>query len=165
MLICRICDYCYSSLDFFATVPAQLAGGLWLLCAFMLLLLELTTPGLFLFISFAAGCIFGALTAFAGYSIMIQCVSSLIGLSISFFFLRRWSKKTTTMTLKTNIDALIGQKALVTKAIHIERGGYVKVRGEEWPAFIENSTTELHTHSYVIIVAVRGNKLVVIPIA
>ena len=147
-------------LESVTTLSAQAMGSLWLLSAFVLLLFELSAPGLFLFISFAAGSICAALAAFIGYTLTTQCFAALAGLIISFIFLHRY-KKRGPAKLKTNTESLVGQIAIVTEPATSEQAGRVKIRGEEWPALASTQGVIFAKGSHVTIVAVSGNKLLI----
>jgi membrane protein implicated in regulation of membrane protease activity len=64
------------------------------------------------------------------------------------------------VTLRSNIDALVGKKALVTADIFPHLFGYVKVGGELWPAKAVHSGV-IHRDCWVIIVGVQGAHLAV----
>ena len=48
-------------------------GYTWLVAALLLLLSEISTPGLFYFLSFSAGACGAAMAAFLGANIYLQC--------------------------------------------------------------------------------------------
>lgn len=144
----------------FFTSNASLAGYLWLTAALLLILSELSAPGLFFFISFSAGCVVGAGAAFLQLSIFTQLCSTIISSVIAFIIMRSVFTKKHGLKLKTNIDALHHAEAIVTKTIESNKTGLVKVRGELWPATtLEHAT--LHPGTRVKIIKVNGNKLIV----
>lgn len=132
----------------------------WLVAALLLLILEAGTPGLFFFISFAIGALSGALFAFLNFSFFIQAISWSISSLVSLVFLRCIVKRKSLIVVKTNIDALIDQEAIVVSIIEPHKVGYVKVKAEQWPA-IAHQGVILHPGTVVTVVAVQGNKLVV----
>ena len=136
----------------------------WLVAGFTLLLLELSSPGLFLFLSFAAGCFCAALTAWLSYDLTLQWIMFFIGLIASFVLLKTLAKKNPrSHSIKTNTDGLIGLVALVTEPITEYQAGRIKVRGEEWPALSDKPHTTIEKNQHVTITAIRGNKVLVQP--
>ena len=61
---------------------------------------------------------------------------------------------------KTNVEALIGNIATVTKDILPDDRGEVKVKGQYWLA-ISTDNDEVKENSKVSILAIEGNKLIV----
>jgi len=61
---------------------------------------------------------------------------------------------------KTNIDALIGQEAIIIQTIEPRSVGRVKIKGEEWPAIADHHTI-LQKGTTVHIIRITGNKLFV----
>jgi membrane protein implicated in regulation of membrane protease activity len=132
---------------------------MWLLAAVLLLLVELLTPGLFFFISFAFGSLFGALAAVLGYSFWWQSGIAL-GISlIQFFAMRRRLKQfTDSVHAPTNVHALQGKKGVVLAEISPLQSGSVKVGGEQWAA----SSSMLCAEGAVVkVLRIEGNRLVV----
>jgi membrane protein implicated in regulation of membrane protease activity len=134
----------------------------WLVVGLLFFISEIGAPGLFFFISGGIGSFVTALFAYFGFSFYTQaCVWTCVSV-ISFFCLRffvTWSKSN---HHKTNVQALIGQKARVTQRIDINGVGYVKVRGEEWVA-ITHHENGLEVDTMVVVVGFSGNKLIVRP--
>ena len=138
---------------------------IWLTIAFLLLLLELSSPGLFLFLSFSSASFCAALAAYYEYSIAHQWIVFFIGLAISFFLLKTFAKKQKpSHSLKTNTDSLIGQVALVTQTIAPHTPGRAKTKNEEWPALERTNLLIIEKNTLVRITSITGNKLLVEPI-
>ena len=140
-------------------------GYMWLIVMLLLLLAEIMTPGLFFFVSFAAGALVASILAFMGYTIVLQCIGGLFFTVLSFVILRSVLKGRNLSDVhygesETNIDALVGMHGIVLKEVSALSGGSVKVRGEVWAAGCsENKSIE--SGSKVIIVKVNGNRLIV----
>lgn len=131
----------------------------WLLAGLALLLVELATPGLFFFISFAFGCLFGALGALLGYSLMVQCSVGLLVSIIQFSSMKRALRRfTDTAHAPTNVHALAGKEAIVIEAITSQKNGQVKIGGEQWAA---TATANISVEETVKVVKVEGNKVLV----
>ncbi len=69
-------------------------------------------------------------------------------------------QKLNVLTQKTNIDKLIDAQGVVTKAIDPHQAGIVRLNDEEWRAI---STHSLKAGQKVIVTAIEGVSLVVIP--
>ena len=112
------------------------------------------------FISFAAGCCAGSLAAYVSLSITYQCLIALAITLVTFSSLSKLFANKKQPKHVSNVDALIGQLAIVTHSIEPHATGRVKVNGEEWVA-----TTSTHTHlennTLVVILGIEGNKLIV----
>lgn len=134
-------------------------GYLWLIAGVGLLLCEIGTPGLFLFSSLAVAAIATAPFAFWEISLQAQCLVFLGFSVINFFVMRRYIHKLQHTRHKSNIDALVGQRGVVTTLISPHRPGRIKVGGEEWVAVTVEEAYQKGTE--VMVIAVRGNKLVV----
>jgi membrane protein implicated in regulation of membrane protease activity len=147
------------SFDFWSLFSIY-GGYLWLSAALVLLLLELGSPGLFFFLSFAVGCALAALGAFIGVSFIFQCLACIIASVVTLLTLRYYFAGHQQHKSKTNTDALVGHIALVTEPIGVHEPGRVKVRGEEWVAICVTSSG-LQRNTLVKVVRIEGNKLVV----
>ncbi len=135
-------------------------GYTWLIAALLLFLSEIGTPGLFYFLSFAAGALGAAMVAFFGLNIYVQCSVAVITSIIAFFIMRAYVKPHMKPKHKTNIDALMHQEALVIEPIGPHKNGRIKIKGEEWPA-ITNTNHAFANGTLVTIVGLEGNKLIV----
>lgn len=112
----------------------------WLIAAIVLVIVEILTVG-FGSICFAFGALGAALTSYLGASMTWQLIVFALISLLTFLFVRPFvikflERKNT--DVKTNADALVGRKALVTEEINPEtHGGYIKVDGDEWKAVSE----------------------------
>jgi membrane protein implicated in regulation of membrane protease activity len=132
---------------------------IWLLAGVGLLLIELLTPGLFFFISFAFGSLFGALAAVLGYSVTVQSLIALGVSLIQFLGMRRRLKQfTDSVHAPTNMHALHGKKGVVLSEITPLNAGSVKVGGEQWAA---SSLVVCPVGACVKVLRVEGNRLIV----
>lgn len=135
-------------------------GYSWLIAALFLIILEVGTPGLFFFLSLAFGAACTAPFAFLNFSFFSQTIIWIIFSCIGLLGMSIFIKKKELETAKTNINALIGQEAVVIASIEPHRIGQVKVKGEQWPAIAHNGLI-LHHATIVTIVGIQGNKLIV----
>lgn len=118
-----------------------MASWIWLVVAGLLLVAEMLTVHL-LFASLALAALAAALAGFLGGSLAIQGIAFSIFAVISLAFIRPVALKhlkKQSPAQSTNVDALIGQRALVTEMVS-EDGGYVKLSGETWSARTESGS-------------------------
>ena len=133
----------------------------WIATAVVFFTLELTTASFF-FLWIGAGAVVTSLVSLvvniAWVEYITFAVSSILLVALS----RRWAPRFSGKVQRSsNIDALIGQAATVTKVDdHNLFMGYAKVDGEIWKAESEDQKS-LKVDEKVSVVAVRGNVLVV----
>lgn len=123
-----------------------------LFVAFEAVSLDLTS------IWFAFGAIISMIFAANDASFQIQLASFIIGSTLFIIFFKPIVKKYLFKeVVKTNIDRLIGQEAVVLSAIN-EFSGEVRVDGKIWSARCNNQVNE---GQKVSILEIKGNKLIV----
>ncbi len=137
----------------------------WILISLGLTAFELFTPGTFFFLAFGVGCACAAIAAFSGYSIVMQCLVSALASIIFFIILKKLIKvnhlsQLQTGVAHTNISALIGAHAIVTKNIGSREPGQIKVGRELWPAR-EKDGIAVEADSSVLVIGISGNTLIV----
>lgn len=139
--------------------------SIWALLAIMFIALEAFIPGLFFFLALSFGCIAGGLVSLYFPDPAIQASTTLLA-SLAFFFilkrltegqkLSRFEEKNS----NSNIDALVGEKAVILKKIASGNVGSVKLGGETWRAkSLEQK--DLEVGQIVVVIKVDGNKLMV----
>ncbi|MCL2334750.1 MAG: NfeD family protein [Endomicrobia bacterium] len=132
----------------------------WLVAAIVLVILEISTPGIFFFLSLAVGAFVAAIAAYFGVSHWIDYIIFAVVSILSIFTVRplfkRYFKRAE--TAKSNVDALIGAEAMVTAGISPSKDGFVKVMSEIWLA---NSDEEIKEGEKVKVISVSGTKLFV----
>ncbi|MCH7879667.1 MAG: NfeD family protein [candidate division Zixibacteria bacterium] len=133
---------------------------IWLAAALLFLIIEVTMPGL-IFVCFSTGAIGAAIYAqFTPDDYLIQ-TALFGGITITLIPLtRRFAKQISLSgTPKSNVDALVGQPAIVVKDIDpVEGVGQIRVEGEIWSA---NADSVIATGSMVTVEKVEGNRLFV----
>ena len=134
----------------------------WLILFVVLLIIEILTMGLTT-VWFAGGSLVAFILAFAGAELPIQIIVFLL-VSILLLVLTRpiairfFNKERE----KTNVDRLIGQKAVVLETIDTLHGtGRVEVNGMEWAAKLEDVTAIIEAGNVVSIEGIQGVKLIV----
>ena len=110
---------------------------IWLVVAILLVIVEICTAG-FGSICFAIGATFSALAAGLGANVTWQIVIFAVVSLLTFIFLRpvviRVLEKKSN-EVKTNADALIGRKGIVSERIDAsQHTGRVAVDGDDWKA-------------------------------
>lgn len=150
-----------------SAVCTDYAPYAWLIVSLLLLLAEVTTPGLFFFVAFACGACGAAASAALGYSFFAQCISLLTVFALSFVALRRYTRASHLSPVEyhsahTNVQALIGAHATVVEPLAPHGSGRVRVRSEVWSA-TNSSDTPLATGAAAVVVGSQGNRLIVRP--
>jgi membrane protein implicated in regulation of membrane protease activity len=133
----------------------------WIVTAVVFFILEIATASFF-FLWIGAGAVVTAILSLFVGTEWIQyttfAVSSIVLVAVS----RRWAHVLTGKTGRlSNVDALVGQTAVVTKVFQDNNWqGYVKVNGEMWRVETENKEP-LEKNAQVTVVSARSNVLVV----
>ena len=135
----------------------------WLLVALFSLLLEMSSPGLFFFLSFFFGALLAACIALIGTSWALQAMIFLGGTACAFVILHYWivkkSEGVDTHT-QTNVYALRSKRGLVIRQITANKMGLVKIDGEKWSARSLDKQT-INEGAIVIVERVKGVHVVV----
>ncbi|HEX8434424.1 NfeD family protein [Archangium sp.] len=132
---------------------------LWIIAAVLAGALEIALPG-FVLLWFAAGALAASLLAALGLGINLQ-LTVFIVVSVALFAASRTIFKKAFMrnagNVKTGVEAMVGQEALVTESLTEGHGGTVRINGELWSArSLGGTVTE---GERVIVEQVEGLKL------
>ena len=110
---------------------------IWLLIALICFIMEIFIPSFVLF-NFGIGALVGSLAAGIDLSPEWQVLLFSTGTLMSFFLIRPTMKKYAyrkAHDIKTNVDAMVGRRALVTEAIdNLNNRGRVSLDGDVWQA-------------------------------
>ncbi len=132
---------------------------IWLILFLVFLGLEIMTTGVFFFLCFSTGALFSMLFSLLGASFQVELVVFCAVSLASILLIRPLFKKyIANQKTQTNVDSLIGAKAVVTEKIKVNDMGKVKIEGEVWLAV---SKEEIDVNETVTVEAVDGTKLVV----
>lgn len=134
----------------------------WIIISIVFFIIEILTPGIFLFSCFSIGALVAMIVSFFSDSMLLQCSTFAVVSIISIYFLKPFLMKILTpLTLKSNIDNIIGQSGIVIEDIKGKKTmGIVKVNNELWRAVSEEN--ELITKDEeIIVVKVEGVHLIV----
>lgn len=110
---------------------------IWVIVALVFVIVEMFTSG-FAVMCISFGCIFGAVASALDWELKWQLLVFAIGTALAFMTVRPlvykfFYKKEN--EVKTNAEALIGRKAIVSERIEGElHPGRVKVDGDDWKA-------------------------------
>ena len=137
----------------------------WGLFFGLFIILELSSPGYFFFLSFAVGSLAAALVSLVSSSLTVQLFACCVVALTAFFFLRRFAAQVAlTGTVQTNVYALPGKKGIVIDTITPLHRGWIKIDGEIWAAApLENVSIE--KDAIVEVVSIVGSHLRVKQIA
>ena len=113
------------------TIPIALV---WLIIAFLLAVIEAFSLGLTT-IWFAGGAVVAVVAALLGASIPLQVVIFVVVSILLLVLTRPWAMRHFKSKIEnTNIDAVIGKEAMVTKEISPFSAGEAKLNGLTWVA-------------------------------
>ena len=130
---------------------------LFLLLLMKFLILELMTPTL-VFACFVVGSAVSGIYSYFYPEAYYWQIGLFVAISVILLPLTRTLAKKITKPSpqKSNIDALIGKVALVTKAIDPDLGGQVRIEGEVWVA---SAHEKIEENVKVKVVSVSGTKV------
>ena len=139
-----------------------MASIYWLIFFVVMIAIELGTLALTT-IWFAGGALVAFILSLFGAGVELQLTVFVIVSFLLLFFTRPWaSKYLNRHTTRTNVEALIGRTARVTREINNELGtGTAVVGGQEWSARASESGAVYPAGDIVGIQGVRGVKLIV----
>ena len=137
---------------------------LWIILLVGAIVIEAMTMGLTC-IWFAGGALAGLLLERIGAGIYLQVSVCLIVSLVLMYFTRPIAVKYFNKErVKTNLDDLVGRKAVVTEEISNLYGtGQVTVAGKEWSARSTADEITFETGAIVKVTEIRGVKLMVCP--
>jgi membrane protein implicated in regulation of membrane protease activity len=134
---------------------------LWLIAAVVCIIIEILPPPThFAFLCVALGALAASITAFFAaaewlpWTVFIVVTIALLPMLIplaKFLFSPRQHA--------SNVDALIGEKALVTEPINAKSAGVVKIHGEAWRAMSEADA--FAKDQWVQVIRVEGTHVIV----
>lgn len=136
---------------------------LWIALLGVFIVVEGATVAL-VSIWFIAGAALAAVFALCGLPIWSQCVAFAVVSAVLLIFLRPFLRKyIDSKKVNTNVDALIGKRAVVTETIdNLHAQGAVSVGGNIWTARSINEET-ISADTVVIIRRIEGVKAFVEP--
>ena len=135
---------------------------LWLGAMVVFLIIEISVPGL-VFACFAVGALGGAIVSGFTDSYLIQLAVFGVVPIILVPLTRPLSKKMTKPSpQEVNVDAMVGQIGIVTRAIDPDAGdGMVKVDGQDWRVLADEPIAEGRK---IRVEKIKGARLKVVPV-
>lgn len=131
----------------------------WIVLVILFIVWEVVTPGL-VAIWFVPSALISMVLAFCGVYVWVQIPVFLI-ISILCIVFARPLINHRQKPLATNIDAIIGERAIVVEKIqNIAGAGQVKVRGQSWSARTVDDDSTYEPGEIVTVIAVEGVKLI-----
>ena len=134
----------------------------WLILFVILLIIEIFTMGLTT-VWFAGGALVALILAYVGFDLPVQVIVFLL-VSIALLVLTRpiAMKYFNQERQRTNVEGLIGKKAVVLEKINTLYGeGRVEVNGLEWSAKTDEPEGVIEAGAVVVIEGIQGVKLIV----
>ena len=136
----------------------------WLIIALIMLIVEALTAGLTT-IWFAGGAFAALVCALLDLPTAVQIVIFfIVSICLLVFTRKIFVEKLKTGSQKTNVDALIGERAIVEAAIPAYGVGQVQVGSQVWSAVCEKPDMEIEAGKLVKIHAIEGVKVIVVPV-
>jgi len=143
---------------------------IWLTIAVVFALIELTVlGGSFVLLPFSISAFVAAILGFYDVSVEIQWIVFVVGGGLLFMVFLKWARKfvgESELQPGVGADRLVGLQGTVTADVtpeDVERRGRVTVLGEVWGA-IAVDDDHLKEGTKVRVVAMRGTRLVVVPV-
>ncbi len=130
---------------------------IWMAAVVVFLILELMTPTL-VFACFVVGAVVSGIYSYFYPEAYYWQLGLFVGVAVVLLPLTRTLAKRITKPSpqRSNVDALIGKTALVTKAIDPDLGGLVRIEGETWRA---SAGEKIEENLKVKVVSVSGTKV------
>ena len=130
----------------------------WVIVALVFVIVEMFTTG-FAVMCISFGCLFGAAASALDWELKWQLLAFAVGTALAFLTVRPLVYKffyKKGQEVKTNVDALIGRRAIVTERIEGElHAGRVKVDGDDWKA-VSLDTEPIEVGATVKITAINS---------
>ena len=131
----------------------------WLAVIVLAIIVEIIVPGL-VSIWFVPSALIAMILELCNVPVPIQIVSFLVLSVVCIFSTRKLVKQK--KSAKTNIDAIIGEKCVVTEKIdNLHNSGRVKLRGMDWTAHASDDSTSYDVGEVVVVRSIEGVKLIV----
>ena len=130
----------------------------WVIIALVFVIVEMFTTG-FAVMCISFGCLFGAVASALDWDIKWQLLAFAVGTVLAFLTVRPLVYKffyKKGQEVKTNVDALVGRRAIVTERIEGElHAGRVKIDGDDWKA-VSTDTEPIEVGATVEVTAINS---------
>ena len=134
----------------------------WLAATVVFVLVELMTVGL-TSIWFAAGSFVASIIALLGGNVVVQGIVFILVSVVLLALTKPWAGKyINSRTVKTNVDSLVGERAVLTEdADSMKQTGKAVVNGQEWTVRPQDETQVIRKGELIEVVKISGVKLIV----
>ena len=134
----------------------------WLAATVVFVLVELMTVGL-TSIWFAAGSFVAFIIALLGGNVVVQGIAFILVSVVLLALTKPWAGKyINSRTVKTNVDSLVGERAVLTEdADSMKQTGKAVVNGQEWTVRPQDETQVIRKGELIEVVKISGVKLIV----
>ena len=128
----------------------------------LIVLVELMTVGL-TSIWFAAGSFVAFIIALLGGNVVVQGIAFILVSVVLLALTKPWAGKyINSRTVKTNVDSLVGERAVLTEdADSMKQTGKAVVNGQEWTVRPQDETQVIRKGELIEVVKISGVKLIV----
>ena len=136
----------------------------WLGLLVLLIVIEIATMGLTT-IWFAGGAVAGFIASILGGNIAVQIILFFVVSVLLLVFTRPFAARYINRNkVRTNVDGLIGKRAVVTQQIdNLASTGEAYLEGKTWMARTEDDSVTIPEERTVIVLKISGVKLIVKP--
>lgn len=136
----------------------------WLAVGIVFAVVEGLTMGL-VTIWFTGGALVAFIAALFGANITVQVILFFVVSVVLLYFTRKiFNGKLHTGEEKTNVNALIGEEAIVTTAIEPFKTGQIKLKGQQWTAISVDNQQRIPVDKIVMVKSIEGVKAIVEPL-
>lgn len=130
-----------------------------LLLGVVLMVAEIFVPG-FVLLPIGLGLFTAAFWTYLTDSTAIVICLAALHSAIIFLISHKYFRNRPQKIHLSNVDHMIGQKVVVTEAIHPQSGGYIKLYGDTWKAMSTHGEA-IEVGEEVLIQSLSGNKVLV----
>lgn len=136
----------------------------WLGLLVLLIVIEIGTMGLTT-IWFAGGSVAGFIASILGGNVAVQVILFFVVSVLLLVFTRPFAARYINQNkVRTNVDGLIGKRAVVTQRIdNLAASGEAYLEGKTWMARTEDDNVTISEERTVIVLKISGVKLIVKP--
>ena len=129
----------------------------WLAATVVFVLVELMTVGL-TSIWFAAGSFVAFIIALLGGNVVVQGIAFILVSVVLLALTKPWAGKyINSRTVKTNVDSLVGERAVLTEdADSMKQTGKAVVNGQEWTVRPQDETQVIRKGELIEVVKGKG---------
>jgi len=134
---------------------------IWIIVAVIFATIELATLGI-VTIWFAVGAVAAAIGSMLGLNVFIQFLIFLVVSIGLLYFTRPIAEKYLKLgKQKTNMDSLVGEKAVIIQTAEPFKTGQAKIRGQVWSFEGINDSDQFENGEEVIVEKIEGVRLLV----